>query len=562
MTLTIDLEGDAAIARGPFPMEFLKIVPELAGRKFWKGSNSCKFEATTNNIRIMNAAFKDINWRDNGHRLKYLEELEKLPTQQDTVRDVPTSYKPARPYKGHIPKVLGLCSFRRNYAFLLEVGLFKTAISVHNAGILHLAKKVNGVLVVAPSGVHTQWANEIGKDLDKSIKFHTNVWAGKKIDARLMAKKGLNFLTINIDAVRTENGYATCEEFLKLHKGQSMIIIDESHLIKTHTADRTRAAIKLGSMATYRRIATGTPMTNNLEDFFSQFFFLDPDILGQRYMTSFRARYCVLRTWGQGKNKRTEVVGIKNVEEFYRLIAPHSFRLTRLEAGAVMPLNVPRLYVTGDKVAKHYRSLRDTFLTQLDNGDIVDAKHGGVAVMRLQQILCGYLPTEDGGYEIFSDERIDILMDMVRQISGPILIWSRFVKCIERIIERLEKTYGKGSATQYFGAVKEADRERNKTNWLAGKHRFFVANPATAGTGLNLQGECTAAIYYSQSYNALERWQADGRINREGAKGRVTFFDITASGTVDVAIARAISNKDKTARLTLDDIRMAIMGHG
>ena len=52
--------------------------------------------------------------------------------------------------------------------------------------------------------------------------------------------------------------------------------IDESTTIKNPKAKRTKSIIHLSNMASYRRILTGSPVTKNPLDLFTQCYFLDP----------------------------------------------------------------------------------------------------------------------------------------------------------------------------------------------------------------------------------------------------------------------------------------------
>ena len=70
-----------------------------------------------------------------------------------------------------------------------------------------------------------------------------------------------------------------------------MIGIDESTTIKNPTAKRTKNILKIGDLAKYRRILTGSPVTKSPLDLFSQCKFLDPFHLGYDSYYAFRARY-------------------------------------------------------------------------------------------------------------------------------------------------------------------------------------------------------------------------------------------------------------------------------
>jgi hypothetical protein len=547
-----EVTGDTAILYGPFPFAFVRTVAALSGRKVWQTAAQVKFQATPANIRALKRSDHEIEWIDKSGDLALQEAFEGLPTQHSATTPLQVKYIPKIPLFDHQRKALEISAHRESYGLLWEMGLGKSAGLVANAGVLWAGEKLTGVLVVAPKGVHTQWLTE-------QIPTHFNgefrciPWKKKEIESRdfKQAKGELVWFAINIDALRTDKGKEACKAFLAAHKGTSMMILDESHTIKEFSAQRSKAAHEIGKLARYRRIATGTPIAKNIVDAWSQFGFLDPNILGHRYVTSFRNRYCVMGGW-EGK----QIVGQKNTEEFYQLIAPHAFRMTKEEALDLPPkIYIAREYEMAEETAKHYKAIKETLLTDLDNGEVLDAKNGAVAMGRLQQIVCGHLPREDGTMMEIGDERIEVLLDIIGQRTGPVVVWHRFIEDGNRIIQAL--TEAGESAVRYIGS--DADREAAKTAFLSGSARVFVSNPKTGGTGLNLQGACQTVIYYSNSFDALDRWQSEDRVHRTGMKGAVTYFDIVAKKSVDRAVLRNLRTKKSISDLTLDEIRKSLI---
>lgn len=552
--IKVTVIGDIATAFGPFPLPFLKIISSLSGRKAWKGSASVSFDAVPANLRRLNACDYEISWEDKTGTIAAAEALENLPTQHTAAKLV-TGYVPAMPWRDHQRDTLAISTRRAAYAHLHEMGLGKTAIAVAEAGMLHDDGFLTGVLVLAPKGVHRQWVSEqIPEHIAPHVTWHGIVWDGKPPEARQLNRKGLTFFTMNIDAIRTEKGFGAAERFLKAHSGKVMMVVDESHNIKSWVAQRTRAAWALGALATYRRIMTGTPIAKNVMDAWAQFKFLDVNILGHKYVTSFRARYCIM-----GGFEGRQIVGQRNTEEFYRLIAPHSFRLTKREALDLPPkiYNV-REYDMSKETKRHYDSMKHTFMTALDSGEIVDVTNAASLVLRLQQIVCGYLPSEDGeSVSIISGERLDVMMDIVQQVDGKQIIWAWFIEDGRRIMEALTREYGSGAAVLYRGST--AERAAAKTAFTKGNAQFFVSNQATGGVGTDgLQRVCQSAIYYSNSYRSLDRWQSEDRIDRMGMIGAASYFDIIANRSVDRPILRNLRSKKSISDLTLDNIRRMI----
>ncbi|MCI0563357.1 MAG: SNF2-related protein, partial [Nitrososphaera sp.] len=423
--IEIEPTGKHATAIGPFPTFFMLRVSSLSGRKQWQSNKAVTFEASMANIKAINAFQEQydykVHWIDKGKHLDHINSLAKMKTQDAQVQAPATKYQHKMKLFEHQEKAIALSCNRHSYAYLLEMGLGKTAIALANAGILHLQGLVSGVLVVAPKGVHRQWLEEqLPQHLDGAILTNLILWKNKRPDLKSMNKTGLTFFSMNIDSIRTKVGFEAAEAFLKLHNGKSMMILDESHLIKNGKAQRTRAAWKLGDIASYRRIATGTPIARSIIDAWAQFMFLDENILGHRYMTSFRSHYCIMGGW-EGR----QIIGQRNVDEFYKMIAPHSFRLTKAEALDLPPkIYTVREYEMDDETRHHYRNVKDTLMTGLDDGTVMDAKNAIVALLRLQQVVCGYLPRNDGTFQTISDDRIQQVLEIVEQVEGPVVIWA------------------------------------------------------------------------------------------------------------------------------------------
>lgn len=553
--IEITIENERATAHSPFPSAFILLVSGLSGRKIWNGSISVTFDASGYNMKKLNDCELVFNIKDKGDTLKQIRALEQMATQHDAINEVKTAYVWRRnPFK-HQKNAINISWSRAAYAWFLEMGLGKTAIAIANIGMLFKDKRLTGVLVLAPKGVHRQWVEEqVPEHMDSSIPVNGLVWNKREFEVKAMSKRQhLSIFALNIDAIRTPDGYNQAIAFLKLHTSKSMMIIDESHLIKNGTAIRTRRAWSLGQMATYRRILTGTPIARNILDAWSQFMFLDPKILGHKYIGTFKARYTISGGW-----ENRQIIGQRNTEEFYRLIAPHAFRLTKAEALDLPPkIYATRQYEMGEVTAGHYKSLKKTFMTQLDNGDIVDVKNAAEAMLRLQQVVCGYLPLGDGKVEDISTERVDILMDIVEQIEGKVIIWARFTEDIRRI-ERALNNAGAGKVVTYYGATTTKARAAAKYDFTKQDARFFVSNPAAGGTGVDGLQICTNVIYYSNSFDALHRWQSEDRTHRMGTKESVNYWDIVARGTVDKSITANLTKKRSISDLTLDQIRQAI----
>lgn len=437
------------------------------------------------------------------------------------------------------------------FAILGETGTGKTKILIDTAGLLWSMGLIDAVLVVSPKGVHAQW-------IEEQLPEHLNVpWQGAIIDTQRKVprwdRSKLCIMSVNADYPRLKHGVVNCEEFIDSFRGRVLMIVDESHKIKTFSSARTEAIIELGRACAYRRIATGTPLSLNLMDAFAQYYFLDEAILGQRYVSTFKAEYCIT----QGSGKDEVITGHKNVEQFWSRVDKYTFRITKDEADLGLP---PKHY---DRVQfelsaeqkHHYETMKADMLANMDSGQLIAPTSIMTQMLRLQQIACGFL-TDGDKLQYLDNARMQALMDTIEQREGKIVIWARFKEDIKAI----KKALG-AEAVTYYGETSDADRKIAKEKFLDHNSgiRFFVSNPAAGGTGLNLQGDCRTVIYYSNSFNAIDRWQSEDRVHRIGTRSAVTYFDLVARGTIDLKLLRNLRNKKSISDLAFDDIRQMLM---
>ena len=81
----------------------------------------------------------------------------------------------------------------------------------------------------------------------------------KELETLLDGKEELKILIMNVEALSTPKGLDFAQRFLNIFVGKALIGIDESTTIKTPTAIRTQNILKIGNLAKYRRILTGSP---------------------------------------------------------------------------------------------------------------------------------------------------------------------------------------------------------------------------------------------------------------------------------------------------------------
>ena len=115
----------------------------------------------------------------------------------------------------------------------------------------------------------------------------------------LNTKKLLLFI-VNVEAFSTLKGKKIGEWLGKKFGKNGLIAIDESTTIKNYKAKRTKALVNISEHFKYRRILTGSPVTNSPLDLFSQCQFLGKNMLGFDSYYPFQARYAIMNRKNMG----------------------------------------------------------------------------------------------------------------------------------------------------------------------------------------------------------------------------------------------------------------------
>jgi len=329
------------------------------------------------------------------------------------------------------------------------------------------------------------------------------------------------------------------------------MIVDESTTIKNPKAKRTKAILDLRKETKYRRILTGSPVTQSPMDLWAQMDFLDPEILGQSSYYAFRTRYAVVieATAAGGTHRYQKIVKFRNLKELGDIISPHSYRILKKDC-----LDLPDKVYTkrevelSDEQKKAYGEMKANAMSML-NGQSMTAVNVLTQLIRLHQITCGHMKTDSAEILDLKSNRLDELMQILGETSGKVIIWANYIHDIEAIEKMIKKEFGDDSYCTYYGATPTEDRQKciNKFQDPDSKLRFFIGNTQTGGYGITLT-EASTVIYYSNNYDLEKRIQSEDRAHRIGQKNKVLYIDLVTKGTVDEKIIQSLRNKVNIAK--------------
>ena len=463
-----------------------------------------------------------------------------------------------KPYK-HQLTALEKSWNKQTYAYFMEMGTGKTKVLIDNMSMLYDKGKIDSALIIAPKGVVKTWyEQELPTHLPKHIENVTVLWQPnitktqqEKLESLFEIETALHILIMNVEAFSTDKGVNFASKFLNSHK--CLMAIDESTTIKNPTAKRTKSIVGLSKNSKYRRIMTGSPITKNPLDLYSQCEFLDPYLLDFTSYYAFRNRYAEMKTMHLRGRSIQVVDEFKNLGELSETLQGFSYRVLKEDCLDLPPKNWIKRHITLSKEQqKVYDQMKKAAMAVL-NGKVTSTMTVITQLMRLQQITCGHFVADDGTTQEIKNNRITELMDVLDEIEGKAIIWGHWQKDIQNIVDEIEKKYGPGSVVSYYGLTPQEERQDNIRKFQSDpKCRFFVGTPSTGGYGITLTAANTV-IYYSNGYDLEKRLQSEDRAHRIGQKKNVTYIDIIADKTVDEKIVKSLREKINIASEVLGE---------
>lgn len=476
------------------------------------------------------------------------------------------------------------------WALTAEMGVGKTFIIINNMADLWSNGEINGALVLAPNGVHTNWTNiELPKHMPDWVRYSMAAWKSspKKKEKEQLKKlfecsdsSELRIFCMNWEALQSEKGNAAAVEFCK-STSKLIIIGDESTMIKNPGAERTKALMRLKKYSSYRRIMNGTPVSNSPFDVFSQYAFLDENILQTTSYYAFKAEYADMLQEGDrllaaikqrsGGKATPQVIArdkngsprYKNLGRLEALTAPHSFRVLKKDC-----LDLPeKIYKTAFyEMTAAQRKIYD--LMKEENrmmlcDEAVPVANKLVALGKLAQIASGYfLPPSskdpvriEGGTPKLSllAETIELV---VKEQGKKVIVWARFHIELDDIAELMVKLGVK--AVSYDGRVHADDREQAKEDFQNGDASVFIGQQQSGGVGITLTA-ASVVIYFSNTFSLYDRLQSEDRAHRIGQKENVVYIDLIAENSIESKMLAALRSKKNIADMITGDGAVAFL---
>lgn len=459
-----------------------------------------------------------------------------------------------------------------NFALFWEQGCGKTKPTIDTMAHLWTEGEINGAVIVAPNGVHRNWITDelpthLPPELAERMRAHAyhpdtpGVKYRQEEVRQTIDHPDFALLAISYEAWQTDMGKKAIWKMMR--KRRVLCALDESHRVKTPAAKSTQSILKGGKHAAYRRILSGTPVPNGPFDAYSQVKFLDPDFWKRELdidtFTAFKSYFGVWDTgyrWNGDKQVEYPVLTCyNNLEELYKALRLISSRVTKDEV-----LDLPeklfskRYYEMTPAQRRMYQELEEELMTFLDTGELIAAPLAIVRLLRMQQVLCGYVPVAPGEEPVelidrTKNPRLKAHQEVIEDTHGKAITWAVWTRDIDMIMDSLQKQGRK--PVRYDGTCSSDQLQRAKDEFKKGDATDFVANLAMS-EGLTLN-EAKTTIYFNNNYNLRMRLQSEDRNHRIGQDDHVTYYDLVCPGTRDENAIAALVKKLEVASVILGD---------
>lgn len=361
----------------------------------------------------------------------------------------------------------------------------------------------------------------------------------------------------------------------------NVIVVDESHIIKSATANISKSVYQIGQLAPHRIILTGTVNPHSPLDVYGQWRFLAPWTFSNQYEEDYtktplrmtKKQQAEIRPWTwarfrdrysiPGGYKGKGIGGWQNLDDLNQRVAKRSHVVLKKDALDLPPVQDVDVHVTlSPKEANAYQQMKDELAMQLASGELLEAPNALAKMMKLRQIAAGFVKdTETGEVHVVGDsmrKAVKEICEVTLAGENRLVVFAYFRSECERLADMLKS---RGVTVELITGSTPA-RER-----LAVRQRFgdvsgnpgrtiLVAQARTMSLSVNELVTAQNAVFASMSERRDDWIQARGRLDRNGQKGRhVTFWNVYSPGLIGEIMLDRHKDRGDLEKALLDHIR-------
>ncbi|XP_054168662.1 SWI/SNF-related matrix-associated actin-dependent regulator of chromatin subfamily A-like protein 1 [Oppia nitens] len=380
------------------------------------------------------------------------------------------------------------------------------------------------LLIVCPASLRYQWRDSLIEwlpNLDESNVFIV-------IKEKELSKSMITIISYDLMA-RMKNQFS-----IEYNQIYNMVILDESHYIKTDGAVRTESVTQLSKAVNRIILLTGTPALSRPMELFTQIKLINAKLFSSKH--EFGIRYCdgkLKQFFQRGKWGKTKQIwdykGAKNLDEL-KILLEGTILVRRLKTQVLTQLTKK----TREMILLKIDHMTDKEKTKLSNyskvANISSSKTNNTtlfewymdsAIAKLEPV-CRYLEqllTLDIKFLCFCHHKI--MMDGIQEMLAQ--------KRINHIrIDGSTSAFDRQEACKQFQEVL--------------KCRVALLSITACATGLNLTS-ASVVVFAEIFWNPGILSQAEDRIHRIGQQNNVKIYYLVAKNTIDDMVWPMISKK-------------------
>ncbi|KIW05461.1 uncharacterized protein PV09_03350 [Verruconis gallopava] len=437
-------------------------------------------------------------------------------------------------------------------------------------------------IIACPSSLVRNWANELVKWLGKDA---INPFAvdGKATKEELTQQMRQWAIASGRAVVRPVLivSYETLRLYVDELKGApiGLLLCDEGHRLKNGESQTFTA---LNSLNVQKRvILSGTPIQNDLSEYFALLNFANPNYLGTR--TEFRKRFelPILRGRDADGTDEERKKGDECLAELLTLVNKFIIRRTNDILSKYLPVKYE--HVVFCNLAPFQKDLYKHFIESPDIKSLLKGKGSQpLKAIGLLKKLCNhpdlldfavdlpgaercfpddYVPKEargrDRDIKVWYSGKMVVLDRMLARIhaetNDKIVLISNYTQTLD-LFAKLCQSRGYGYL-KLDGTMQIGKRQKlvDKFNDPEGREFVFLLSSKAGGCGLNLIG-ANRLVLFDPDWNPAADQQALARVWRDGQTKDCFVYRFIATGTIEEKIFQRQSHKQSLSSCVVDSV--------
>ncbi|XP_078084185.1 DNA annealing helicase and endonuclease ZRANB3 isoform X2 [Mustelus asterias] len=424
-----------------------------------------------------------------------------------------------------------------------EMGLGKT---IQAIAVAYFYQREWPLLIVVPSSLKYPWIEEIEKWIVELNPDDINLIESKSDIGRIPTSKvtivGYGLLTTDAQ---------TLVDALYNQKFQ-VVIVDESHYIKSRNAARSTILVPIIQKAAKAILLTGTPALSRPEELFMQINALYPRKFGT--WTEYARRYCNARLRYFGKRAQWDCKGASNLDELHQYLSKVMIRRMKDEVLTQLPPKI-RQQIPFDLSKEATKEMNGSIeewekLMRELHSSSAETDNPFVQVMGLITRMYKQTAIAKAGAVK------DYLKMMLRDEKLKFLVFAHHLTMLQACTEAALEN--KARYIRIDGCVPSSERIHLVHQFQNDpKTQVAILSIKAAGQGLTFTA-ATHVVFAELYWDPGHLLQAEDRAHRIGQCSSVHIHYLIAKGTLDMLMWNMLKRKTRVTSNTLNGIKQRL----